>query len=40
MSAVSTMTTEQLLAFPEDGVERELIRGELRNLSCLIVSKR
>jgi len=24
------MTTEELLAFPDDGVERELIRGELR----------
>lgn len=30
MSIVSTMTTEQLLAIPEDGIERELIRGELR----------
>jgi Uma2 family endonuclease len=25
-----TMTTEQLLAIPEDGIERELIRGQLR----------
>jgi hypothetical protein len=30
MSTVSTMTTAQLLALPDDGVERELIRGELR----------
>jgi Uma2 family endonuclease len=30
MSAVSTMTTDQLLAIPDDGLERELIRGELR----------
>jgi len=31
MSTVSTlMTTEQLLALPDDGKERELIRGELR----------
>ncbi len=28
--APSLMTTEQLLALPEDGVERELIRGQLR----------
>src|SRR5262245_28623415 len=26
----ATMTTEQLLALPEDGTDRELIRGELR----------
>ncbi len=26
----SLMTTEQMLALPEDGVERELIRGQLR----------
>ena len=25
-----TMTTEQLLAIPEDGIDRDLIRGELR----------
>ncbi|MCR9294655.1 MAG: Uma2 family endonuclease [bacterium] len=30
MSTLSTMTTAQLLALPDDGVERELIRGELR----------
>ncbi len=30
MSAVSAMTTAQLLAFLDDGVERELIRGGLR----------
>ncbi|MEM6980336.1 MAG: Uma2 family endonuclease [Planctomycetota bacterium] len=31
MSIASTsMTTEQLLAIPEDGTDRELIRGELR----------
>jgi Uma2 family endonuclease len=27
---VTLMSTEELLALPEDGVERELIRGELR----------
>ncbi|HUB26717.1 MAG TPA: Uma2 family endonuclease [Tepidisphaeraceae bacterium] len=32
MSSISTppMTTEELLAMPEDGMERELIRGQLR----------
>lgn len=31
MSTVTpTMTTKELLALPEDGMERELIRGELR----------
>ena len=34
MSAVAptpaTMTTEQMLALPDDGMDRELIRGELR----------
>jgi len=30
MSIVTTMTTEQLLSIPEDGIERDLIRGELR----------
>ncbi|MCY2975157.1 MAG: Uma2 family endonuclease [Planctomycetota bacterium] len=30
MSIVTTMTTEQLLSIPEDGMERDLIRGELR----------
>jgi Uma2 family endonuclease len=29
----SLVTTEQLLAMPEDGVDRELIRGELRETS-------
>jgi Uma2 family endonuclease len=28
--SVSIMTTDELLAMPEDGVERELIRGQLR----------
>jgi Uma2 family endonuclease len=27
-----TMTTEQLLAMPEDGIDRDLIRGELREI--------
>ncbi|HBJ36945.1 MAG TPA: hypothetical protein DDZ51_19745 [Planctomycetaceae bacterium] len=27
---VSWVTTEQLLAMPDDGVDRELIHGELR----------
>jgi hypothetical protein len=30
MSIVTTMTTEQLLSIPDDGIERDLIRGELR----------
>jgi Uma2 family endonuclease len=30
VAAVPAMTTEELLALPEDGVERWLIRGELR----------
>ena len=29
-SATPLMTTEELLAMPDDGVERWLIRGELR----------
>jgi hypothetical protein len=29
-SAANLMTTEQLLAMPEDGMDRDLIRGELR----------
>ena len=29
-TASSLMTTEELLALPEDGVDRELIRGQLR----------
>lgn len=29
-SATHLMTTEELLAMPDDGVDRELIRGELR----------
>jgi len=37
MSAVATspatMTTEELLALPEDGMDRQLIRGELREQS-------
>lgn len=28
--APAVMTTEQMLALPEDGIDRELIRGELR----------
>src|SRR5580765_6566249 len=30
MTQVVLMTTEELLALPENGMERELIRGELR----------
>jgi Uma2 family endonuclease len=30
VAALTPITTEQLLAMPEDGVERELIQGELR----------
>lgn len=29
-TAVSVMTTEELIALPENGVDRELVRGELR----------
>src|SRR2546423_3479603 len=34
MTAVQTplTTTEELLALPEDGIERDLIRGQLREL--------
>src|SRR5579863_3610832 len=30
ISRVPTMTSEELLALPDDGIERELIRGQLR----------
>jgi hypothetical protein len=30
-AAPSVMTTEELLALPEDGVDRWLIRGQLRD---------
>jgi hypothetical protein len=30
MATVSNMTTEQLLSLPDDGIERDLVRGELR----------
>lgn len=33
MTETALMTTEQLLAIPDDGIERYLIRGELRTLS-------
>lgn len=36
----SLMTVEELLALPDDGVERELIRGELRESSMTTRSKR
>lgn len=30
ITSTSTMTTEELFALPDDGIERDLIRGELR----------
>lgn len=35
-AAVTLMTTEQLLALPDDGVERWLIRGQLREGSMTV----
>jgi Uma2 family endonuclease len=32
---ISWVTTEQLLAMPDDGVDRELIRGELREIPMI-----
>lgn len=33
LASVRPMTTEEMLALPEDGMDRELIRGELREQS-------
>jgi Uma2 family endonuclease len=40
VEATAPMTTEQLLAFPDDGIERWLIRGQLREKPALVGQSR